>query len=348
LNRFLFRADATTELGTGHIMRCLALAQGLIEEGKEVTFLSRCSCENLRHRIEASGACFMSVDKPHPDPDDLRRTLRLVAELRIRWLVLDGYHFDPVFHRAIQKAGCRLLVIDDTAHLSEYHADVLLNQNITAGKLSYACTLATKLLLGPRYVLLRPEFLNRRGWRRDIPAVAHKVLVSMGGGDPDNVTLKVIQALQQADGLGLGARIVVGFANPHLKILNDVIKHSRHNIELVINVHDMSDQMAWADLAVTSAGSTCWELAFMGLPSCNIIIADNQLQVAETLHEKGVAINLGWSHAINLPTFVKTIRDLSTDQKRRAVMSHRGRLLVDGYGVQTVVAALNEFDGRRR
>jgi spore coat polysaccharide biosynthesis predicted glycosyltransferase SpsG len=174
------------------------------------------------------------------------------------------------------------------------------------------------------------------------------VLVTLGGGDPDNVTLKVIQALQQLDSPVLETRIVVGSANPHLEMLNHAVQRSNCNFQLLTDVSDMPEQMAWADIAISGAGSTSWELAFMGLPSCNIILADNQLQVATTLHEQGVTINLGWFHSLNLPTFVQIIGDLSADQQQRFAMSSQGRLLVDGNGMRSVVAALHEYSGWRQ
>ena len=126
----------------------------------------------------------------------------------------------------------------------------------------------TRLLLGTRYVLLRREFWPWRGWRREIPAVARKVLVTLGGGDPDNVTLKVIRALAQVEIEGLEAVVVVGPANPHLEELQAAVKDTPHPIRLESNVTNMPELMAWADVAITAGGSTCWETAFMGLPIC--------------------------------------------------------------------------------
>ncbi|MBN1615180.1 MAG: UDP-2,4-diacetamido-2,4,6-trideoxy-beta-L-altropyranose hydrolase [Deltaproteobacteria bacterium] len=348
LNNFLLRADATTEMGTGHIMRCLALAHGLIGQGKEVTLLGRCTHEGLRDRIETSGVRFIAIDRPHPDPADLQRTIEIVSELRIHWVILDGYHFDVNFHRTIRKTGCRLLVVDDSSNLAAYQADILLNQNITARQELYAGSSINTFLLGLKYVLLRPEFLRKRQWLRELPEVAHKVLVTMGGADPDNATLKVIQALQRVNGIELESRVVVGFTNPHLKTLRNAVEKSPCNIDFFVNVQDMSDQMAWADLAVAAAGSTCWELAFMGLPTCTIVIAKNQWPVAERLHEEGFSLNLGWYHSFDLDHCAKTIGDLATDLGKRTFMSRRGRQLVDGKGVQAVITALRKFKERRR
>ena len=347
MSTLLIRTDATTQMGTGHVMRCLSLAQGWQDHGGKAVFLSHCESDSLRLRVENEGIDFKFVDSPHPDPVDLQATLSMLSELQGQWLVMDGYHFDQTYQQRVRRAGYRLLVIDDFAHLPEYHADILLNQNINAEQLPYSCDQATKMLLGPQYVLLRPEYMSWRSWHREIPQVAHKVLVTMGGGDPDNVTLKVIQAMEEMDLPGLQTRVIVGSVNPHLKMLNHALQRSNCNFQLLTDVSDMPEQMAWADLAVSAAGSTSWELAFMGLPSCNIILADNQFQVATTLHEQGATINLGWFHSLNSSTFVQIMGDLSVDQKRRFAMSSQGRRLVDGNGRRLVVAALHEYSGWR-
>src|SRR5262249_6429779 len=161
-----------------------------------------------RQRIVSAGLGFVEIEQPHPNCLDLATTLATLAQFATSspttpWLVLDGYHFDAAYQQTIRAAGYRLLVIDDMAHLPQYHAAGLLNQKMHATTLHYHCNPEAALLLGPRYALLRPEFRPWYGWQRSTPEVARKVLVTMGGSDPDNVTLQVVRALQQVgiDGL---------------------------------------------------------------------------------------------------------------------------------------------------
>ena len=116
---------------------------------------------------------------------------------------LDGYHFNPEYQYAIKQAGHRLLVVDDTAHLDYYYADIILNQNFKAKDLKYPCSSKTRLLLGDRYVLLRSEFLAWRTWKRQIPDKARTVLVTFGGSDPHNMTLQIMNALKKVDISGI-------------------------------------------------------------------------------------------------------------------------------------------------
>lgn len=344
IRQLLIRADANTQIGGGHFMRCLALAQAWQSCGGGVTFLSYCNSDTLLRRIESAGMSFVSVDQPHPDPSDLRETLTLLDQRAALdaagcWLVVDGYHFSSAYHEAIRVAGHRLLVVDDMAHLPHYHADLLINQNIHAKRLNYRCDADTELLLGTEYVMLRSEFQSWRGWRREIPKIASKVVVSLGSGDSDNVTLKVVQALQQGEISSLQVRVIVGPTNPHLETLRQAASRST-NVQLLIDVTNMPEQLAWADVAVSAGGSTCWELAFMGLPSVLIVMAENQLRIAQALDEARVAVNLGWHHQISIESMVDGIDELQRSWDTRRQISDNARSFVDGKGASRVVEAL--------
>jgi UDP-2,4-diacetamido-2,4,6-trideoxy-beta-L-altropyranose hydrolase len=351
----VIRADASARIGAGHMMRCLALAQAWQLEGGQVVFLSHCESDALRQRITDGGMEFVAVAYPYPDPRDLQTTLDILrtrsagARENLKpetgnpmWFVLDGYHFDPVYQQAVRTAGCRLLVIDDMAHLPAYHADILLNQNLGAEKLKYNCDSDTTLLLGSRYALLRQEFLAWRGWQRDNTDVAQKVLVTMGGGDPDNVTLKVIHALERVGVDGLEAVVVVGGRNPHFQRLESAVHDLKVPVRLVQNVANMPELMAWADVAVTAGGSTCWELAFMGLPSVVLILAENQRSIAEILDADGFAINLGWYTLLESSDIAHQLRSIIISSEIRGNLSNCARQLVDGGGPMRVIRQLHD------
>jgi len=336
----LVRADANARKGTGHLMRCLALAQGWQARGGQATFITACESDGLRQRLSDEGFQVITLERPYPDPADWAMTSKVLAAHPGAWVALDGYHFAPAYQRQIREAGHPLLVIDDMAHLDHYYADVLLNQNIHAERLDYSCEPHTSLLLGTRYVLLRSEFLAWRGWQREIPEVAHKILVTLGGGDPDNQTLKVIRALQQVDVDDLEAVVVVGASNPHYQELEFAIRNSQLAIRLVRNVSNMPKLMAWADVAVSAGGSTCWEMAFMGLPNVLLVLAGNQRGIAEGLSEVGVVLNLGWFEQVIDAHIVEALSSLLGDRNQRQQMSRGERTLVDGMGSERVVSAL--------
>lgn len=328
-------------------MRCLALSQAWQAQGGAVVFLSYCQSDALRQRIKSTGVCFIPLDNSHPNPSDLQMTLLRLQGLTVRhaqrpWLVLDGYHFDPAYQRAVRAAGYRVLVIDDTAHLPHYHADVLLNQNINAERLPYRCDSDTLLLLGTRYVLLRSEFLTWREWQREIPDVAHRVLITLGGGDPENVTLEVVQALQQMGVDGLEAVVVIGGSNPHHEKLQ--VATAQFPFRLVHDAPNMPELMAWADVAISAGGITCWELAFMGLPSLILVLAGNQRGIAEGLGEVGAAVNLGWLEQVRGARIADELSALCRDRDKRLKLLHNSQQLVDGDGARRAITVITGLE----
>jgi UDP-2,4-diacetamido-2,4,6-trideoxy-beta-L-altropyranose hydrolase len=336
----LVRADADAFRGTGHVMRCLALTQGWQAQGGSTLFISRCDSPALRRRIEASGAGLMPLNATDSVDADLQTTLAQIRERERALVVLDGYHFDSQYRRALRVPGHLLMALDDTAHLADYHADILLNQNLGASRLRYRCGAETTLLLGPSYALLRPEFQN---WRRrpcGDPGSGQKILVTLGGSDPDNFTLRVIAAIEHLNTPGINVRVVVGPANPHLAALTTAAGDSRAGIEVLTGVSDMAALMAWADVAVSGGGTTCWELACMGVPTLVIVLADNQKQIAKELAAAGIVENLGWHRDMTVERLGVALDALIDAPVRRRSMSQKGRSLVDGRGSERVVQTL--------
>jgi UDP-2,4-diacetamido-2,4,6-trideoxy-beta-L-altropyranose hydrolase len=349
------RADATPQIGTGHIMRCIALAQAWLDKGGKVIFLSHCDSETLRHRIINEGFDLIPIEKPFPDPSDLTQTLNVLKRHALcsiphasPWLVLDGYHFTPYYQKAIRENGHKLLVIDDMAHLDHYHADILLNQNIHAPKLNYPCDKDTIQLLGCDYTMLRKEFLKYRNWNRQIPEKAKKILVTMGGSDPDNVTLKVIEAIKSLNMPELDVQVIDGPSNPNLRILKASMLHAPCPMRLLYNASNMPELMAWADLSISAGGSTCWELAFMGVPSLTVVIAENQRDVAKGLERAEIFKTVGWYKAMNNDVLVTRLSSLIRDKKLREKESRLGRQLIDGKGAKNIVQALFERCAMKR
>jgi len=337
--QLFIRTDANTQIGSGHLMRCLALAQAWKKQGGKVTFISVCESESLRNRITDEGFELVKIKEPYPDHADFETTLLTInnSSLNNSWVVLDGYKFDTDYQQRIKNNGNRLLVIDDTAHLNHYFADIILNQNIIAESLSYSCEPETKFLLGTDYVLLRDEFLVYKNWKRDIPEIAKKIIVTMGGGDSNNMTLRVLCALDRVNIDGLEIKAVIGSNYLYLDTLKKVVKNSKHEIELLRNVSNIADLMTWADTAISAAGSTCWELAYFGLPAILIVTSTNQIMNLELLDKHGAATFVNNRINISAKKISRKIYQLILHKNLRNKMSHTGKLLVDGKGRERVV-----------
>ena len=337
----LIRADANTHMGTGHVMRCMALAQAWQNSGGQVSLTASSLPPALTERLRAEGITLDTIAVEPGSREDAQQTAELARSLHVQWVVVDGYQFGADYQRTLKKAGLRVLFVDDYGHAGAYCADLVLNQNSYAHEGLYADRSSqTRLLLGPQYVLLRREFWPWRGWRREIPAVACKVLVTMGGSDPDNVTLRVIQVLEQIKVPSLEATVVVGGGNPHYVELEAFAQSSHHHIRVEQNVVDMPALMAWADVAVTAGGTTCYELSLMGLPALIIVLAENQRPSAAALAAAGVGWDLGWHSLIDVPAMADALGRLRADPDARIAMMRHGQALSDGHGSVRVVAEL--------
>jgi UDP-2,4-diacetamido-2,4,6-trideoxy-beta-L-altropyranose hydrolase len=341
VNRTLIiRADASIQSGSGHVMRCLALAQAWQKQMGTVVFVSDLP-DALRFRLQTEDISVRTLTAVAGSLEDTKQVIALAEELNSRHIVVDGYHFGAEYQKRIKDAGLRLLVLDDSGHAEHYYADLVLNQNIHADRNLYPDHEPyTKLLLGTRYTLLRREFWQWRDWQRTFPDMARKVLITMGGSDPDNVTLKVLHALEEVQLDCLEIKVIVGSSNPHSEAIKVAAQQSSHSVQLEQSVTDMPVLMAWADVALSGAGSTCWELAFMGLPSVVTVLADNQFASAVRMGEQGVVINLGWYIKLTPEVLANTLMQLLENTDQRINMSLRGRELVDSRGGERVVKTL--------
>lgn len=344
----VLRADADNRIGAGHIMRCLALAQEWQRQGGNAIFVGHITAGPLRMRLENAGFRVHELIVLHPDPLDMATFLPWLREHRrfVSWVVLDGYHFTPSYQQAIQAEGIPLLVIDDFAHLPIYYTDILLNPNAYAGTMSYPAIPGTRILQGGRFALLRPEFqlaLGRTGDGNEgkYSRQGRRILVTMGGSDPDNVTAQVIDSLVAMGRTDLEVKIIIGPLHPHRQLLEKRLQGLPFPTQALFAVTDMVSLMNWADLAISAAGSTCWELAALGVPMAVTILADNQERVATSLHFHGAALNLGWFHDWHPHTVVEPIQALLTDRKRRCQMGERGRNLVDGMGCSRIITEMH-------
>ena len=311
--RLLIRADGGPVVGHGHVMRCLALAQAWRARGGEALFVGNHD-DALRGALAASGFPALPVPRPHPDPADVALTATLLEDGDFAAAVLDGYRLDGGYQHRLRASGRRLLVIDDIAHLERYDADVLLNQNLGSDELAYCTAGEPEWLLGARYALLREEFAGWQGPERSFPAHAERLLVTVGGSAQDERLAKILRAVAP---LGLDVRVAAG-ASPA----------------------EMPELMAWADIALSAAGSTCWELAFMGVPLAAIVLAANQGRNASGLAARGAAVFLGPLDDLSEERLGAELAALATDEERRRRLSAAGRALVDGRGAGRVAAAL--------
>lgn len=336
------RADCSPAIGTGHVMRMIALGQAWKDLGGTVQFVGETAV--LNDRLTAEGFTVIPLPAVHPDKTDLD-TLLAHTETN-DWIAIDGYHFDTDYQKTVRQAGRRTLVMDDICDRGEYHADILLNQNGDAEEYTYKTNPEAKLLLGTKYVLLRKEFLAHSTDNRPIPAKANNILLTLGGSDPSNISARLLDALTCLGDDRLHVRIIAGAANPHFAELQEKSRELPGSCELLNNVSDMPSLMKWAHLAVSGAGSTCWELCFLKVPLVAIVIADNQQGIGRTLKSQGVAPVLDTDTTVE--DIATMLKDLIHNDSQREIMLAKGRQLVDGQGAARIANTLYCTDIRLR
>ncbi len=343
LEPLLIRADASAEIGTGHVMRCMALAQAWMDVGGRAVFLTATQVGALVERLKAEGMEVVPLSALAGGNDDAGQAIEVARAVRANWVVVDGYHFSLQYQQTLKQAGLSLLYIDDAGYVGEYFADTVLNQNASANEKMYVNRQSyTQLLLGPRYALLRREFVEWCGWRRPIKPSVTNILVTLGGSDPDNITLTILRALQRLPRHDLAVKVICGPANIHKESLQFEMDPAYGQFELIESTPKMPELMVWADLVVTAGGSTCWELAFLGVPMLVVVLADNQQAIADVLHAGRVAENLGWHAGVSEDAIAREIERLMADAGRRGEMSVNGQQLVDGRGASRVVSEMKE------
>ena len=298
------RADADSAIGTGHVMRCLALAQSWIDRSGNAVLASTSLPAALRRRYEDEGVTVL--------PEIPTETA---------FVVLDGYQFTPAYRELIKQNGHRLLIIDDLADSDLRAADLVLNQNAYSAPQQYP---GIRALCGSRYALLRREFTHCPP-KIATDEIARTVLITMGGSDPRNDTLAVLDQL--TDFGDLHFIVLAGSANPHVETLR------KHAVEILVNPPNVPEIMQRADVAITAGGTTCWELAALGVPMLVHVIADNQIEVAKYLTGNDAALTFEPS----------TLRDLIAKPETRKSLANHARTLVDGRGAARVAELLAAY-----
>lgn len=275
----LLRADASSAIGVGHVMRCLALAQAWQDAGGIAEFVSAELPARLVERLCRERIAYTHLHTVAGSEVDATETRALAEENDTAWIVVDGYRFGADYYERVRASGRRVLALDDMVHLDRYPVDLLLNQNLSADPANYAGRVdeTTELLLGPRFSLLRREFRAAAMTARPPVHTPRRVLVSFGGGDAENFTGRILKNLIGSGRRDLTVVVLAGAANPHFAALRALAESAAFPCEIRVSVEDVAAVMAWADAAITAAGSTVWELASMRLPSLIGAFEDNQL-----------------------------------------------------------------------
>jgi UDP-2,4-diacetamido-2,4,6-trideoxy-beta-L-altropyranose hydrolase len=346
-NTLLIRADAGAEIGVGHVMRCLALAQSWQMTGGSTVFAIADGAPELEQRLLSENFAVVRINSQPGSPEDATETMQLHKRVEAQWLILDGFHFSQEYCCMARNGARFLLLIDDDGMRSSYRCDIVLNTNPQASDSMYPVRKQqTRFLLGLKYALLRREFLERQGCCREVSATARRILITFGGADPNNVTLSVLEALQRVDDLPLEITVLVGASNPRRRMLKAAVEKSVHPARFVWNSENMPDLMSHCDLAITAGGATCYELAFMKTPMFLITMAANHERTVEAYGRLEAAIAAGWFHSVAIEPLAASLREVIVEARLRESLRQNASRLVDGLGARRVVDSMLELSSQ--
>ena len=344
------RADANARIGLGHIMRCLALAQGLAKRNVKPIFITREDDFKIIKLIKRYGFDVATIPGDCNWAEDLRLTLNIADRHGAKIIVSDIAHAGTLTHqgeygaylRGIKDKSKFLVTIDDLNEMS-FPSDIVINPNCGAEKRNYDSGGGARFLLGPAYLIFRPEFIAAAGVKREIKQKATNVLVSMSGSDPLDLTGKVASSLANSGKTrNLNLRLVLGmdYTGHRKQNLIKTLKNYTGNYELVQGSDKMADLMLWSDLVITGAGLTKYEAAVTGTPGIIIPQYDYLVELAEEFAGKGVALNLGLGDKLEDEAIAGAVARLLGDATLRAEMSRKGRELVDGRGIERIISEI--------
>jgi UDP-2,4-diacetamido-2,4,6-trideoxy-beta-L-altropyranose hydrolase len=358
--KIAFRTDASLQIGTGHVMRCLTLADALRERGASCTFICRPHSGHLLDMVTQRGHNAVALPNggttTHHMPADLahaawlgtdwqtdaQQTSKALGNNSVDWLVVDHYALDHRWEQALRPHCQNLMVIDDLAD-RPHDCDVLLDQNLGRSVQDYGGLLKphTATYIGPQYALLRPEFAQLRSQsmaRRIQPQLKH-LLITMGGVDKDNATGQVLKALNACHlPTFLSITVVMG---PHAPYLADVQQQAAQMpwpTQVLVGVNAMAQLMVDSDLCIGAAGATSWERCCLGLPTIICVLAANQREIAAALESVGAALALDVQQ-LGMQT---ELSDLIVDQNKLHRLGKFAAEVVDGLGAERITVILLE------
>ena len=341
------RADASLTIGSGHVMRCLTLADKLAKQGEKVFFVTRDWPGNMAAYIEDKGYPVLIL--PALQGDLLQNEFQLLAESwqqdaeetisRIKalqpdpgdtLLVVDHYGLDEKWEKALRPIASKIMVIDDLAN-RPHDCDILRDQNYYKnmeeryrGLVPFHC----RMELGPKYALLREEFYHAKKNLRVRNGVVRHLLIFFGGSDPTGETMKALQALERLNRPDIGVDVVVGMSNPYRREIEQFCGRLP-SIHYHCQVDQMAELMARADLAVGAGGTATWERCFLGLPTLVITVAENQVEMVRDLAETEAIEYLGTSETVDAEGLAESLRKAISHPQNLAKMSRRALALFE-------------------
>lgn len=344
----IFRTDSSVTIGSGHVMRCLTLADVLRRRGADCLFICSEHEGNLFGLIRDRGFAVVGLPVLSDWASDAAQSKVSIGKTVVDWLIVDHYSLDARWEKEMRLLCHNLMVIDDLAD-RPHDCDLMLDQNYYRnqnqrydGLIPEHCV----SILGPAYVLLRQEFQVARQQLKLRDGTIQRILVFFGGSDPANQTQLALKALEQLQIPGISVDVVVGASNPNRDSIRTLCERLS-GVTYHCNVSNMAELIANADLGIGAGGSAMWERCFLGLPTITVVSADNQLLTTEDMAELGAIDYIGKSDSIAVDDYVRVIIDAMSNPQRLKQISDTALSVVteeSTFAVVDKMCNLGEFN----
>ena len=352
--RAVFRTDASLQIGSGHVMRCITLADNLRENGIEVQFICRDHPGHLcafieNHdfsvtRLASSTQHFSAGDRPYSkwlgstQEEDAAQTIAALENERCDWLIVDHYALDIQWEKKLRRFANRIAVIDDLAD-RVHDCDLLIDQNYRLSghenRYDALVPVSCEKLLGPKYALLRPEFLQLRASLKPRSGLIKRVMVFFGAVDACNMTIKALNGMAQLKCEEMVVNAVVGMANQNRGVIREICE-AHKNFAFHDYESNIAELMSEADLSIGAGGGTMWERCCLGLPTILVSAAANQDPGCEAVSDSGAGIFLGDADATTSSLIANAVNTVCASPSLVRSISRRAMELVDGLGAKRV------------
>lgn len=343
--RIIFRVDAATSIGIGHVMRCLTLAENLKKYNNTIQFICRKAQGDCIELIRDRG--FFVTELPEIDEEiwtytdrewavDAHQTIQAINNQSVSVLIVDHYAIDERWEERLYSFTDKMMVIDDIAN-RKHVCDILLDQNdyIKGAERYYSLTPSNcKKLLGASYCLLRDEFIEQRINLKQRNSSVHNIFVSFGGSDPTDETTKLLQALLKFKDKQI--HVVVGKGNVNSEAIKNFCK-KYSNYYYYFQINNMAEIINKCDIAIGAGGSSTWERCSLGIPSLVVATAPNQLELSRDAAKKEVIKFLGLASEITIMDWQMHIHKFIQNEKLRHKIAENSLELVDGLGIKRIV-----------
>jgi UDP-2,4-diacetamido-2,4,6-trideoxy-beta-L-altropyranose hydrolase len=338
--KIIFRADGNRSIGLGHLSRCLAIAM-VLKNQYRVDFSSLSIPESFKGLIISNGFGFFQL------PNEIT-FLGLISGYD--FVVLDGYQFNEAFEKEILGLGPKVILIDDL-HNRKYYVDAIINHALGIETSAYNTSPSTQLFLGTRFLMLRPEILEYKTQYAHLETSRKSIFICMGGADPNNITLKVLKALQSLKEISF-VTIVLGESNPNIDKIRDYVNSNQNNLTCLLyqnlDVEGMVKAISSCEWSICPASTTAMEVCLIGKGLITGYTFENQKGILNGLTKYGCGLSIGDFNSVSISKLANLFEKFIGNLIEKERLVHNQNQFFNGQFKQNLLKLFEELQSEKK